>query len=385
MNLVYISPHFPDHYIQFSESLARYDVNILGISDQPDECLPERLKAVLAGHYRVDSFFNTDQVLAACRFFQEKWGRIDRVESHLEPWLELESICRAEFDVPGFKPDDLQFIKKKSLMKSIFSKAEVPTAKGLVISSFDETKRFISGEYPVFIKPDIGVGASDTYTIHNEEELRGFFRIKKDYAYFLEGYLAGAIESFDGLTDREGKIVLSMSQVFNHDIHKVVTENLNLCYYPVRAIPDDIRKYGERVVKAAGIKEKFFHIEFFRLADGSLKGLELNVRPPGGLSTHMFNYSCDIDVYDWWARIVARGDSEQPFERKYHCAHVGRKYDRSYKYSDREIRERLGANLVHDREMNPFEYVVMGNRAFLVRSPDLKHLQEMIELIHQEA
>ena len=29
------------------------------------------------------------------------------------------------------------------------------------------------------------------------------------------------------------------------------------------------------------------------------------MRPPGGLTTDMFNYACDIDIYNAWASIIA--------------------------------------------------------------------------------
>jgi hypothetical protein len=385
MKLLYLSPHFPLHFTQFTESLARYGVQVLGVTDQPDECLPEVLKRTLAGHYRVDSLNCTDQVLAAGHFFRERWGPIDRVESHLEPWLELEAIVRQELDVPGFRPDQLQFLKKKSLMKDVFLRAKVPTARGMVVTTFEETRDFINGKYPAFIKPDIGVGASDTFTIRSEDDLRRFFAVRKEYPYFLEEFLDGVIESFDGLTDRDGNVVFFASHLFNYDIHKIVTENRNLYYYSARDIPSDLSEYGHRVVAAAGIREKFFHIEFFRLPDGTLRGLELNVRVPGGLTSHMFNYACDVDVYDWWARIVARGDSRQPYQRKYHCAFIGKKYNRVYRREDDDIRRELGDGLMTEYTMSPIEFDVMGHRGWLVRAPDLDQLHSMINLILEEA
>ena len=87
MNLLYISPHYPAHYSQFVESLATYGVNVLGISDLPDEALDPKLLRSLKGHYRVKNLGSEEQVFAAAEFFSNHFGKIDRVESHLEPWL----------------------------------------------------------------------------------------------------------------------------------------------------------------------------------------------------------------------------------------------------------------------------------------------------------
>jgi hypothetical protein len=52
------------------------------------------------------------------------------------------------------------------------------------------------------------------------------------------------------------------------------------------------------------VSRKIFHFEFFRQDDGHLVALEVNIRPPGGLTTEMFNYANDIDIYAEWAHII---------------------------------------------------------------------------------
>ncbi|MBQ3643554.1 MAG: ATP-grasp domain-containing protein [Candidatus Riflebacteria bacterium] len=388
MNVIYISPHYPPHYQQFVESLARHNVRVLGITDQNEEQLPENLRNALTGHYKVDQLENYDQVLAAARFFEENYGKIDRVESHLEPWLELEAEIRKEHNVPGFKPEDIQFIKRKSQMKAVFEKAGVPHARGIIIEDFEQCIDFINQvSYPVFIKPDIGVGAYDTYTIKNEVDLNEFFRVKQDYDYYMEEYVEGDIESFDGLTDSEGNIVFFTSDVFNNDIHKLVKLNQNCWYYTQREIPEELEKYGRAVVKATGTREKFFHIEFFKVKNKPwhYQALEINMRPPGGVTTHMFNFNCDIDVYNWWASIIAGEESKRSYERKYYCAFVGRKYDREYELSHEQVMEMWGNYICWSHAMNPIEAAVMGDWGYLVRSPDKEEMLGIVEDIIAEA
>lgn len=388
MNIIYISPHYPPHYQQFAESLARHNVRVLGITDQNEEQLPDSLRCALTGHYRVDQLENLDQILAAARFFEENFGKIDHVESHLEPWLETEAAVRQELNIPGFKPDDIAFIKRKSQMKAVFEKAGVPHARGIVVEDFDQCMEFIKEVgYPVFIKPDIGVGAADTYTIKNELDLNEFFRVASDYDYYMEEYVQGDIESFDGLTDKDGNIVFFTSDVFNNDIHKLVKLNQNCWYYTQREIPEELEKYGRAVVKATGTKAKFFHIEFFKVKGKphTYQALEINMRPPGGVTTHMFNYNCDIDVYNWWASIVAGEEPKRNYERKYFCAFVGRKYDREYANTDEEIMEKWGDKICWSHAMNPIEAGVMGDWGYLVRSDDKEEMIGIVEDIIAEA
>lgn len=384
MNLLYISPHYPAHYSQFVESLATYGVNVLGISDLPDEALDPKLLHSLKGHYRVKNLDSEEQVFAAAEFFNNNFGKIDRVESHLEPWLEIEAKLRDHFGSVGFKSSEISFIKRKSLMHDVFVKAKVPCANGIVIKDYEQCVKFINKKYPVFIKPDIGVGASDTYTIRNEENLKSFFKVKSDYDYYMEEYVSGVIESFDGLTDCDGNIVFCTSHIFNDDIHNLVAKNENCWYYSQRKIPAELEKYGRAVVKAANIREKFFHIEFFKV-NGKYQALEINMRPPGGVTTHMFNFACDIDVYNWWASIVSGNEPNRDYSLKYHCAFVGRKHDRSYKYSHDELYEKWGRQIVHSHPMNPIEYLVMGHWGYLVRSETEDQTMKIIKDIVAES
>ncbi|NCB38983.1 MAG: ATP-grasp domain-containing protein [Erysipelotrichia bacterium] len=383
MNLVYISPHYPTHYSQFVEALAKHGVKVFGISDLPDEALDPRLKHALSGHYRVEKLDNHQQVIDAAGFFKNHIGTIDRVESHLEPWIELEAMVRDAFNITGPKSDHLSFIKRKSKMKEIFQKAKVPAARGTIVHDLEQCKKFIK-HYPVFIKPDIGVGAADTYTIHNEKDLVSFFAVKQDYDYFMEDFVNGNLVSFDGLTDRDGNIVFCTSHVFSNDIHRVVKQDENVWYYSVIDIPEELEKYGRQIVKAAEVKEKFFHIEFFKLPNNSFMVLEINMRPPGGLTTHMFNFACDIDVYDWWASIMAGHKSERKFERRYHCAFIGRKHNRPYKYSHDQLYAKWGEKIVHSQPMSPIEYSVMGHWGYLARSRDLNEIETIIKDITWE-
>lgn len=378
MNLLYLSPHYPSHYGQFVESLARHGVRVFGISDLPDDALDPRVSDSMTAHRSVDQLENKEQILNACEFFSHNFGKIDRVESHLEPWLEMEAVIREKFDVTGPKPDELLFIKRKSKMKDVFTKAGVPCARGMVVTTFEECKKFIGKEYPVFIKPDIGVGAVDTYTIKSEDDLKHFFEVKQTYDYFMEDYVKGDIISYDGLTDSNGEIVFQTSHIFSNDIHNAVKNNENIWYYSLREIPAIVEKYGREIVKQANVREKFFHIEFFKVEDKYL-ALEINMRPPGGITTHMFNFACDIDVYDWWASIIGGKESRRDFERKFHSSFIGRKHDRNYKYSHDDLYAKWGCDkIVHAQPMNPIEYTVMGHWGYITKTSTADEMKEII-------
>ena len=44
---------------------------------------------------------NYDELLRACGYFTHRYGKIDRLDSHTEYWMETEARLRTDFNVPG--------------------------------------------------------------------------------------------------------------------------------------------------------------------------------------------------------------------------------------------------------------------------------------------
>ena len=97
--------------------------------------------------------------------------------------------------------------------------------------------------------------------------------------------------------------------MYSHGLMDIVNQRLDFSYYNRRADSDGAsRSSGEDRGTRFGIRERFFHIEFFEQPDGGYRALEINIRPPGGFTTDMMNYSADIDMYRLWARMLT-GDA----------------------------------------------------------------------------
>ncbi|HPR81268.1 MAG TPA: carboxylate--amine ligase, partial [Enterococcus sp.] len=158
LNFVMISPHFPDNFATFAPRLQETGFNTLGIADVPYEQLSQTLKNSLTDYYRVDNMEDYNQVYRAVAYFAHKYGRIHRIESHNEHWLELDARLRTDFNVFGYKENDLDAIKHKSAMKEVFRSIGLPVANGRVF--YERADGFeLANElnFPVIIKPDSGV------------------------------------------------------------------------------------------------------------------------------------------------------------------------------------------------------------------------------------
>ncbi len=384
MNIIHFSPHFPDNYYQFSAGLKQAGATALGIGDAPYDSLRSELKAALTEYYRVDSMENYDEVLRAVGYFTHHYGKVDRIDSFNEYWLDLEAQIRTDFNIFGLRTDGIERVKRKSRMKEVFRKAGIAVARGVVAPDLTSARAFVRDTgFPVVAKPDRGVGALNTYKIGNDAELVSFFATKPDRDYILEEFIDGDIMSFDGLTDHDGKIVFCTGHAYMSGIMETVNEDDHIWYCSYRSLPEDLEAAGRRVVNAFDIRVRFFHIEFFRTRkEGKIVALEVNMRPPGGYTTDMFNYANDIDIYREWANVVVHNEFRSTYERTYHCCYIGRKFNKTYEHTHEQVLKQLGSSLVFHTSVNGVFRSAIGDYGYLVRSPFMDEIKDAIAFVH---
>lgn len=383
MNFVFLSPHFPPNYYHFIERLANNGINVFGIADTTYDQLSQELSKVLSEYYRVESMLNYDELLRACGFLTHKYGKIDRIESLNEYWLETEAQLRTDFNVYGKKSNEIREVKFKSEMKKVFMAAGITVAKGKICQDLEEASRFIEEiGYPVIAKPNNGVGADQTYKIYNRDDLNKFFSDKLNLDYIFEEFIDGTIVTFDGLTDQNGEIVFSTSHVYSQGVMEIVNNDDNVFYYSLRKIPGDLRNAGHKIINVFNLRERFFHLEFFRTKIGKkLVAIEINMRPPGGMTTDMFNYANDIDIYNEWANVVKNNEFSANYSRDYHCAFIGRKFNRQYNHTHEEILNKFGDSICHHEEIHGVFRTAMGDYGYIVRSPKLNEIKNIVNYI----
>ncbi|HWQ12290.1 MAG TPA: carboxylate--amine ligase [Roseiflexaceae bacterium] len=384
MNIVFLSPNFPPNYEHFCVHLRALGAQVLGVAEQPYDTLSPTLRAALSEYYLVSDLHHYDEVLRALGYFTHRYGRIDRVESLNEHWLETEARLRTDFNVEGFKLAELPGIKRKSEMKRLFAKAGVEVARGAIVRTPAQARAFVAEVgLPVVAKPDVGVGAAKTYKITSEQELEEFLE-KPLVGYLLEEWVQGVIQTFDGLTDRAGNPVFYTSMQYSSGVMEVVNNDDDVYYYTQRDIPPDIERAGRAIIGAFGVRERFFHFEFFRTPEGRLVALEVNMRPPGGLSLDMFNFANDIDLYYEWANVLVHGRFGSSFDWPYHACYVSRKHSKRYVHSHEQVLERYGRQIVLQQPMASVFRRAMGDHGYIVRSPDLEEVLEIARFIQEK-
>ena len=391
MNFLFISPNFPHTYWQFCDRLRKNGINVLGVGDAPYDSLEAPLKQALTEYYRVDSLEEYDQVYRAAAYFAFRYGRIDWIESMNEYWLEQDARLRDDFNVKtGIRSDRIGFIKEKSLMKRIYLDAGIPTARQHVVSTREAGRDFIGlVGYPVIVKPDVGVGATNTWKLESDADLEAFYDHLPEHPYVMEEFVQGEICSYDAIVD-SGCEPLFESMTVWPPVMDIVNRDLDLMYYTCPAVPEKLRDLGRRTVRAFGVDRRFVHLEFFRLTKarrglgevGDFVALEVNMRPAGGYTTDMMNFAHSTDVYRIYADMVAfDGRREPEGPEHFYCVYASRKDGHAYARTHGEIMARFGGAMVMQEEMPPMNWPQMGRYMYTAKLRTFAEAEDFIRFV----
>jgi hypothetical protein len=396
VNFVFISPNFPESYRWFCIRLHENGVNVLGVGDAPYETLHPDLKGALTEYYKVDSLENYDQMIRALGHFTGEYGKIDWVESNNEYWLELDAALRTDFNITtGLKSHEIIKYKSKQHMKEYFQAVGVPAARFAPVTTLDAALAFTAQTgYPVVVKPDNGVGAMATYKLKNDQDLREFFDQLPREPYLMEEFVPGMVTTYDGVCNSKGEVLFAASHITPNSIMDMVNEGTPCCYYVDKEIPPEVERAGKAVLKAFAASSRFFHLEFFRLtADkeglgrtGDIVALEVNMRPAGGFTPDMLDFSQSVDVYQIWADMVAFDECRHTYsgERSY-CVYTGRRDGVDYALSTEDLLERYGAHMRLYTRMPDALAGTMGNQVAIACFDTRAEVQEFIETAFAQA
>ena len=390
-NVVFISPNFPTNYWQFCRELKKNGMNVLGIGDQPYEELNPELNENLHEYYKVSNLENYDEVYRGVAFLIFKYGPIDWLESNNEYWLERDARLRTAFHITsGFQEEDIPRIKYKSKMKEYYRNVGISTARYYLVEDREGCLEFIQKVgYPVVVKPDNGVGASQTYKLSSDEELDDFLKKKTPgVSYIMEEFVYAEVNSYDAIIDSHGEPLFETGNVTPMSIMDIVNNQDNSIYYILKELPSDTRQAGRATVKSFGVKSRFVHFEFFRLlkdqkglgTKGSIIALEVNMRPCGGFTPDMIDFAHSTNVYKIWADMVAFDKTEIESGPHAYCAYAGRRDGKNFLLNDSQVAEKYGNRLKMNQRIPEVLAGAMGNQMFVA----LFDTKEEMDLFYQD-
>ena len=394
MNFIFISPNFPQSYWNFCQRLKARGVNVLGIGDASYDSLAPELKANLTEYYRVDSLEDYAQAFKAVAFFTWKYGKIDWLESNNEYWLETDARLRTDFNITtGVQLKDIAKFKSKAAQKIYYAKGNVPTARQHKVTTPEAARAFLEDVgYPVIVKPEVGVGAEATYKVCNDAELEAFFAVKPAVPYVMEEFVSGVIYSYDAICDSHGKPMFESSALFPPSVMDIVNGNLDMPYYVLPELPEQLKERGRATLKAFGVKSRFVHFEFFCLTKarkglgevGDFVGRETNMRPAGGYTPDMMNFAHSTDVYTIWADMVVSDKRLLPESGDDHwCAYYGRRDAHTYAHDDNAVMARYGGQMAMTGRIPAALAPDLGERMFIAHLRSKEALDEYFKYLSE--
>ena len=276
-------------------------------------------------------------------------------------------------------------IKYKSGMKPYYQAAGIPTARYHIVDDFNGCRKFIDEvNWPVIVKPDNGVGASHTYKLSSDDDLRGFLKeMDPSVRYIMEEFITAEVNSYDAIIDSHGEPIFETGNVTPNSIMDVVNNGDNSIYYIVKELPEDTRRAGRATVKSFGVKSRFVHFEFFRLtADhphmgkkGDVVALEVNMRPCGGFSPDMMNYANSTDVYKIWADMIAFDSTQKSCGEKRFCAFAGRRDGKNFRLTHDQLVSKYASQMRMVTRIPDALSGAMGNQMYVAVFPTEEEMQ----------
>lgn len=394
-NFIFISPHFPECFWKFTMALNNNGFNCLGIGDAPYNEISEQCKYSLNEYYMCPFMDNYNNEKRAVEYFKNKYGDIEFIESNNEFWLKKDALLRDEFNChTSFSYDEVSFRMKKSNQKEFYIKAGLKPARYSLSRDFEELKKFaLEVSYPIFAKPNEGVGAQGAFKIDNEIELYNFLlSLPSEKEYIFEEFIDGDIVSFDGITDSKGEIVFYTGHYFVTNTADVVKNKSDNMYYCYKEVPLDLVDCGKRAVKSFGLKRRFFHFEFFRLRKGCALGkindivpLEANFRVAGGYTPDLINYANSIDVYKIFADVMAYDENRQNLDtEKFFAVCSSRRVNFNYKYSFDEIINKYRNNITFYGNYPTILRDDLGDFFIMAKFKELEELNEFDNFVRKK-
>ena len=399
MNFIFISPQFPETYWNWCDRLRRNGVNVLGIGDTPYDNIPGQLKGVLTEYYYLPSLEDYDQVFRAVAFFSFKYGKIDWIESNNEYWLGLDARLRDDFNVTtGAGAAQVATWQSKAGMKPLYAAGGVPTARQVRVAGADDAGavRAFAAEvgFPLFAKPEKGVGSGGAHAVADEGELETFLSQIGEDPYVLEEFVTGDICSYDAILDSQGNPLFENQEEFPPSMEEVVRLQLDVSYFSRPAVDPKLQVLGRAAAKSFGLGSRFVHMEFFRLSEakpglgdvGDYVGLEVNVRPPGGFTPDIINFAHSADVYQIWADMVCFDERRTPeSDDQGFCVYASRRDIYTYAHSDEEVRSRYGSAIRMSGRMADALSDDLGNSFYMARFATEDELEEFVSFVQTQA
>ena len=131
------------------------------------------------------------------------------------------------------------------------------------------------------------------------------------------------------------------------------------------------------------MKERFFHIEFFKLPNNDYIALEYNNRIAGGYTVDLYNHTYECDLFEMYADVVV-GNSPKKVQNNYNGIALSRRDKYTYKYSNEDIYNKYSKEIrLVDRVPAVFA-TAMGEWMYIFVDENIENINNIMSYIHEK-
>ncbi len=319
--VIFVAPFVLETTQRFVEAAAEQaDVDLVLVSQEPRERLPEALRGKLAGHWRVDDALNAGTLTEAVRVIASRKGPVHRLLGTLEHLQVQLAEVREALGIAGLGVEAAKNFRDKARMKDVLRAAGLPCARHRLITSRNNAWAF-SREvgYPIVVKPPDGAGAKGTYSVEDAAALEEILHRHPPHPrrpLLAEEFIRGSEHSFDGVSLDGCLVWHSLTHYLPTPLDVVRNPWIQWCVLLPREVDDpaynDIRQAAAAALAALGLDTGVSHLEWFRRPDGSIAISEVGARPGGAQISKLISYAHDVHFYRLWARLMIDGAVDPP-------------------------------------------------------------------------
>jgi hypothetical protein len=321
-HVVFVAPRFLENTNRYVRAFAGLDgVTLSVVSEDPEEAIPEGLRARVAGHYRVGDVLDGAQLAVAARAIAGAVGRVDRLTGALEQLQMPMAIARDTLSIEGMSAHTARAFRDKDRMKEVLRAHDVPVARSALVRSVEELEAFVGRVgLPIIVKPQAGLGSRATHRVESGDDLNALVRAglapTAQRPLQAEEFVRAREHTCETVTVRGTPVWRSGTRYFPTPLEVLETPWVQYCVLLPREDDDPTwarfapvngaalaALFGADARTAAGTA--LTHMEWFLRDDGSMLVNEVGARPPGVHIMPMMSLAHETDMIADWAGLIA--------------------------------------------------------------------------------
>ncbi|MDX1578908.1 MAG: ATPase, partial [Gemmatimonadota bacterium] len=247
MHVVFVEPRFPGNQKDFVRGLREVGADVSAIGESPPEALGPELESWLTHYEQVGSVCDEQEVGRVVQWMHER-RPVERLEATVEAHILPIARVREALDIPGTSVRTAFLCRDKPAMKEALRQAGVATAQSMGGGDEEKILDFARRvDFPLIVKPRAAAGASGTYRVNGEDELRHLLPrlgVGRGAEVAVEEFIEGHEAFYDTLTIG-GRIVHDfMTHYYPNVLEAMRRRDVSPQFITTNRI-DEAESYGE--------------------------------------------------------------------------------------------------------------------------------------------